>query len=160
MSTLYVDNLQPNLGSRVMAAGHVVQMQHNTSYTSTQSTTASTWFDVSPSITITPTSTSSKIYITHKAPVMCYQTSGNVFIRLLRDGTEILQFGRFYQDIAASDWSSFTVAPDWVDEPNTTSAVTYSFQMYWDGANGQLRHNNNTGSFTPQCISTAWEIAQ
>lgn len=42
MSVLYVDNLQPNLGSRVMAAGHVVQVKQASS--NSRFTTQSTSF--------------------------------------------------------------------------------------------------------------------
>ena len=43
MSTLYVDNLEPNLGSRVLAAGHVVQVVQATHTTQTELTTTATW---------------------------------------------------------------------------------------------------------------------
>ena len=62
MSTLYVDNLQPNLGSRVMAAGHVVQVVSAETNSQVQNTTTS-YIDTGLTATITPTSASSKIAI-------------------------------------------------------------------------------------------------
>jgi len=62
MSTLYVDNLQPNLGSRVMAAGHVVQVQTKKWTNTNFSTTSGGFVDVTDFyIDITPTSANSLI---------------------------------------------------------------------------------------------------
>ena len=61
MSTLYVDNLQPNLGSRVMAAGHVVQVVEGSSGTFHTFNGVSGWLDLTASIT--PTSASSLILV-------------------------------------------------------------------------------------------------
>ena len=62
MSTLYVDNLEPNLGSRVMAAGHVVQVARVTDNTTTTLAPGSGDFTV-VSLNFTPTSSSSLIRI-------------------------------------------------------------------------------------------------
>lgn len=161
MSTLYVDNLQPNLGSRVMAAGHVVDVIQNTSGATVEMTATNTWTDVNPTVTITPKSTSNKIMVSHHAAVMAFQGTYNQHFRLLRGSTELIQFGRFYTDLPTSDWQSYTVAFQYLDEPNTTSAVTYKIQMIMTGGTSpQMRHNNPTGSFTPTCMTTAMEIAQ
>lgn len=167
MSTLYVDNLQPNLGSQVEIpdlkplAGSVVDVIQNTSGTSVQMTATNTWTDVNPTVTITPKSTSNKIMVSHHAPVMAYQGTYNQHFRLLRGSTELIQFGRFYTVLPTNGWQSYTIAFQYLDEPNTTSAVTYKIQMLMTGGtNPQMRHNNVTGSFTPTCMTTAMEIAQ
>jgi len=60
MSTLYVDNLQPNLGSRVMAAGHVVQVVSARDTTRVQGST-SAYQNTGLAITFTPSSANSKL---------------------------------------------------------------------------------------------------
>ena len=70
MSTLYVDNLQPNLGSRVMAAGHVVQVVQATSTTNLTVSSGgggTTWNDSGATVTITPTVASSKVLVLNSA---------------------------------------------------------------------------------------------
>lgn len=65
MSTLYVDNLQPNLGDAVHAEGHVVQVVR-TSFTAAHNTTTSTSFSSmgsSFSLAITPKFSNSIILI-------------------------------------------------------------------------------------------------
>lgn len=61
MSTLYVDNLQPNLGSRVTAAGHVVGVWQDKTDTPLYFNHGSlTYSDFGLSIQVTPVSSSSK----------------------------------------------------------------------------------------------------
>ncbi len=96
MSTLYVDNLQPNLGSRVMAAGHVVQVISN------QSTTNPTWssgggdsaYSNVLSATITPSSASSKIKITTCGIYYANSSASTVNhrFRLVRDGSPLSDY--------------------------------------------------------------------
>ena len=60
MSTLYVDNLQPNLGSRVMAAGHVVQVVAARDTTKVNGST-SAYQNTGLAISFTPSSANSKL---------------------------------------------------------------------------------------------------
>ena len=90
MSTLYVDSLQPNLGSRVMAAGHVVQVVEDSIDTVIN---GSSTFSTLKSLSITPTSASSKIVIMYSNHIYQDQ-SGYVgwrgaLIRLKRGSTLI-----------------------------------------------------------------------
>jgi len=75
MSTLYVDNLQPNLGSRVMAAGHVINQEMATVSTQvniTSSTLTSVW---TPSYT--PISDNSDVYALFNLNIMSNNNGGN-----------------------------------------------------------------------------------
>ena len=142
MSTLYVDNLQPNLGSRVMAAGHVVQVVSN------QSTTDPVWsssggdstFSNVLSASITPTSTSSKIKITTCAVYYCTNNDSSVNhrFRLVRDGSPLSDYNGSqdggtsqYLQYRSSAISNHIPVPfnfTWMNSPNTTSATTYTLQ--------------------------------
>ena len=86
MSTLYVDNLQPNLGSRVMAAGHVVQVVQAASTTYLETTTSGSWLNVGAVATIVPTSTTSKILLSNSATgIVRADTNLSIGMRLLRN---------------------------------------------------------------------------
>ena len=152
MSTLYVDNLQPNLGSRVMAAGHVVQVVTANKNLSTDSTTGSgSYIDAGLSASITPTSANSKIYVV--AHFSGLSTSGNWLISTLyRDST----------NTAGSEGLGITQAGNWVtttltvvDSPSTTSSVTYGLYVKRGGTGTAYYHWN--GSID---TITLMEIAQ
>lgn len=133
MSTLYVDNLQPNLGSRVMAAGHVVQVVSGS--LNNISTSSQTYSDLG-SLAITPTASSSKILILFENHM--YIGSGyssqwkGGLVQLLRD-TNILQTdnayygeGAFYTD-GTNRWMTHSHRHHY-DSPNTTNSITYKVQ--------------------------------
>jgi hypothetical protein len=133
MSTLYVDNLQPNLGSRVMAAGHVVQVIQATHATKAESN-SSTFSDTGLSVSITPTSTSSKVL------VMVSIGSAGVLnnsgpdargsFRIERGGNTLLG-----SDLRSYDYGnsgSIMFAPfylSYLDSPASTGILTYSLQQ-------------------------------
>ena len=161
MSTLYVDNLQPNLGSRVMAAGHVVQVvQHvnTTGISKSGSTVTATGIAAS----ITPTSTSSKILIMYDLQyhIDTSPSSGGLGLRIHRDGTFIAGddtgYRSAYSQLSASGTrprgrASFT----YMDSPSTTSSTTYEiYCMAWDAATSYISEGN-----APSTI-TLMEIAQ
>ena len=139
MSTLYVDNLQPNLGSRVMAAGHVVQVLQATYATETQSS-ASTFTDTGAEITITPTSTSSKILVMATITSAGVNGSGGDargFFRLWDGSSELIRTdvrSYDYGNSGSIQWGSWQL--NYLDSPATTSAVTYKVQQSLTAGSG------------------------
>ena len=146
MSTLYVDNLAPNLGSQVEIpqlkplAGSVINVWEARK-TDTQSTSGFTFVDVTGlSITLTPTSASSKFLINYnvRASSNFYAT----YINLLRNGTVLFNEAdgagdgrlRVTSQVVTEATDSNThgiMHPHSVtllDSPNTTSSVTYKIQ--------------------------------
>ena len=175
MSTLYVDNLQPNLGSRVMAAGHVVQVVQ-AAETATGTVSGGAWQTI-VSASITPTSTSSKIVITCNGCFSNPSSSGNLEFttRTLSSATGAVQVG----DTSGNKTSGNTVlwlgqdsaydgvSPAWtvVDEPSSTSPVTYSLQVYGSesqSVNYNKQRQNADAEYTIRGSSTItlMEIAQ
>ena len=157
MSTLYVDNLQPNLGSRVMAAGHVVQVQTrkwpNTGFSSTSNSLVGvTDFYVD----ITPTSANS---------IILFQSS----VSMVNTGTT--DYARFaIQDSnTGSQWSTNTYmaqggynGAQWADVPlihsNTAGTTnTIRLQLLVRAAGGNVEMGWSGGD---DRTITAWEIAQ
>jgi len=141
MSTHYVDNLQPNLGSRVMAAGHVVQVVSNQSTATFASSGGDASFSNALSSTITPTSASSKIKITTCAVYYCNNTSSSVNhrFRLVRDGNPLSDYNGA-QDSESAQYLQYRTSAvnnhipvpfnfTWINSPNTTSATTYTLQV-------------------------------
>jgi len=157
MSILYVDNLEPNLGSRVMAAGHVVQVvQFSGANTTSISTTQNTYVSAAGTCSITPTSSTSKILITHSAGGLA-QTTQSTKIRIKRDGTEIWKDDRYGYN-SGSDWVPNPWKLTYLDSPFATSQVDYTFEIA-QGSTGFLRHNDlDTSSNT--WITILMEIAQ
>lgn len=142
MSTLYVDNLQPNLGSQVEIpqlkplAGSVVQVVSVTK-TDTFSISGATFTDIADlSVSITPTSATNKILVV--ASVSASASSGQYIgiLRFVRDSTAIgigdtassrpSVTTAFRSDTDNSWQQSHSLS--FLDSPATTSATTYKIQ--------------------------------
>ena len=132
MSTLYVDNLQPNLGSRVMAAGHVVQTQYS-AITASTDFNSSSYIDATDfSVTITPTSSDSliRISIVTKTQLNNGSLEAGHSYRLQRGSTDI-DSAVWLNYLNRTDYTADFYPPliiDVMDEPSTTSALTYKMQ--------------------------------
>ena len=124
--------------SAVTAAGlpsgtvlQVVQSTHSSQFTAN----TQAWNDTGFTGTITPTSATSKVLALCQIPLMSYINNSN----------ECIGFGRLYRD--ASNFSgsivvngydyggngqiiNHTAALNWLDAPTTTSAITYTFQLW------------------------------
>ena len=181
MSTLYVDNLQPNLGSRVMAAGHVVQVVQGTmGYTASGGGgSGNVWYDSGLSVSITPTSASSKILVdyTIHMGVSSYQARS----RIVRDSTvigtgtnegargEASSAYILYDDVATVNrYRHAPLGISYIDSPASSSSLTYKIQV--SGYSGVSWHINRSYTFQnsgdnsydsiPLSVITLMEIAQ
>lgn len=132
MSTLYVDNLQPNLGSGVLIPGHVVQVVQATRATETAST-SNTFSDTGLSLSITPKSNTSKIMVMFSlgsSGVNNTASEARGYFRLMRASTEIYRMDVRAYDYGNSGSIDFGVyAQSYLDSPATASSVTYSIQQ-------------------------------
>lgn len=132
MSTIYVDNLTPNLGSRVMAAGHVVQVVSSRDTTIYTGTSGAEVY-IGSSASITPTSTSSKILAQVSISAGLRETYSNYAVGFkLRRGTTTggtllttTRFGRYDNETNVNREIYSTVVLSSLDSPATTSSVTY-----------------------------------
>jgi len=131
MSELRTNKIVPRDGLPSGAIGggiiQVVRAQ-NTSANQTPSST-STWTDVQPTVTITPTRSSNLVII--ETSVMCIANS-NAYVgfRLLRGSTVIREWWGYHN---AGSYTPFQGPGKHIDAPATTSAVTYKFQIYASG---------------------------
>ena len=140
MSTLYVDNLEPNLGSRVLAAGHVVQVVQVSGTNQADINVQNTYVQVAGTCSITPTTTSSKILISHTAGGLAYSTQ-SCKLRIKRNGSVILTNDRMGYSSLTVDWTPMPWVYNYLDSPSTTSQVDYTFEIA-QSSTGYIRHNN------------------
>ena len=131
--------IKPNLHSQtVFPTGHVLQTLHSES-TSEVSSTSTSYADTGFNLSITPSSTGSKVLI--------YFEFGNYFFgsnasaelgsayKLVRDSTDIKAFedanGYTLKDerSASNYWNVVRVGLTHFDSPSTTSAVNYKLQF-------------------------------
>jgi hypothetical protein len=127
----------------------------NTIKTDAFTTTSATYVDITGySVTITPTSVSSKILVI-TGLATSQDSSGRASFTLLRGATAIADSTGFAgsnqtnASFAAPPYNSLYLAISYLDSPNTTSATTYKIQAkttggicYINSQNGATTHGN------------------
>tara|TARA_R110001592_G_scaffold136143_1_gene353066 strand:+ start:2111 stop:2593 length:483 start_codon:yes stop_codon:yes gene_type:complete len=160
MSTLAVNTLQAQTGTTVSVSsghvlytpGHIIQVIEGPEFSPTIGVTATTYFDLGLSVTITPKSSTSKIFV--MTNVHCYLNgTGFIALRVVRGSTEVVEAARAW---GWSDNSSSMVNVSKLDSPNTTSATTYKVQVKAVGISNLPRVNDGGG---PSRV-TVMEVAQ
>ena len=156
MSTLYVDNLQPNLGSGVHASGHVVQVVSTSSNTSTAMGTANTWTAATDlSVSITPKFSNSKIMIIANVDFDANAANRLQWFTIFRDSTNLGDaVNGFSANVSAGSRLQGVAGMNYLDSPNTTSLTTY---YVYSKNNGTSTYINLYGS---KSTITVMEIAQ
>lgn len=164
MTTLYVDNIAPNLQSKISApnltlpTGSILQVQNGTLKTrTTMSSTAVAATNLTASIT--PTSTSSKILIEVTAGWgMSDHNLGNFYLH--RNGSNLISgtngnawqiFQNQVQGGTSSNSNGFYVplALSYMDTPSSTSALTYSLHFSTDNGSATVHFNSRPQSNQP-----------
>ena len=156
MSTLYVDNLQPNLGTGVSIPGHVVQVVSTSSNTTTTMGTANTWTAATDlSVSITPKFSNSKIMIIANVDFDANAANRLQWFTIYRDSTNIGNASNgFSANTAAGSRLQGVAGMNYLDSPNTTSPTTYSV---YSKNNSTSTYINLYGSVS---TITVMEIAQ
>ena len=153
--------------------GKVLQVVSATK-TDTQAFSSSTFSDITGlSVSITPSSTSSKILVFGYAMVAWDSSLSKIAINLLRDSTNILLADTAGSRIRTSGFTylgtacsgTFSLPVNFLDSPNTTSATTYKIQASALDNSGNVYINrsfvdtdNSTFARTASTI-TAMEIS-
>lgn len=131
------------LPSNVIGGGAILQVVQGSEETSTSISTTTTPTDTTITASITPSSTSSKIFVLYSGQWYPYNSSSASVIymggRIVRNSTSV----RAYDDYAlAVNWpSSFSgifylpVTMSYLDSPATTSSTTYKIQIYGNASN-------------------------
>lgn len=176
MSTLYVDTInEKTSGNGIYIPGHVVQVVQAINTTqqtiSVGSSDNSTFTDISLSLSITPSSTSSKIFLMASVSVGQEANAYNNSLGLFR-GTTLIGAG------LTSGIDTYAVNASWrahngydmsqlpinfLDSPATTSAITYSVKCNANGGTTYPSYINRSatgGTFggNPSSTLIAMEI--
>ena len=143
MSKIEVNEIARRSGSSpISIPGHVIQTVSTSAETET-SFTSSSFFATTTSVSITPTASSSKIYVTAVLPLQC-ATSGIIHYTLYRGSTNLAagSFGRFYDNASRDNQATMTI----LDSPSTTSATTYAVYLKATGGGTHYYNINNAKS--------------
>ena len=137
-SIIRVDSIKTAANGTATAAslgiggtGKIGQVVTATTSTEVANTSAS-YADVGLSVAITPTATSSKIYVIVSGSMIGSTGSSNNingFIRILRGSTEIAEYLGVRVDGVSGMQNGFSCSYTDLDSPSTTSAVTYKVQQ-------------------------------
>lgn len=135
MSTLYVDNLQPNLGTGVSIPGHVIGVAHGVSSTFSTNSTGET---LVVEVSYTPKVTGSRLLISGISPR--YQTNSSTgswhssaYLHLKQNGVPKASF-EHVGTLAHSGESCENVPVEYYSDP-VTAGVTYTFGLYHQPTN-------------------------
>ena len=121
----------------ISGSGQVPVQVISTTKTDTFTTSSSSFTDVTGlTVSITPTSSSSKILVLYDVGLSCQNGTGAP-IRMLRGSTVIYAgdaagnrpLGLAQMDGAASQYSIYRISGNFLDSPATTSSITYKFQI-------------------------------
>jgi hypothetical protein len=151
MTTLYVDNIAPNLQSSVAIPGHVIQVVTKTNQTPSNTyinVNATSYVDVlNMSESITPSSATSKILVTMNFPFIGRYSSAQYqgMLQVLRGATQVWECDRAIIMPSSSDFVGSMASITFVDSPSTTSSITYKLQAKSSDASGILRIGDNSG---------------
>ena len=140
-----------------LPAGSVLQVVQATSDTATTPNTS--WTDINgASVTITPSSTSSKILINFNVGGMTTSQADNISLKLLRDSTSIRVSSRY--GYSTTGWESVPLSYIYLDSPSTTSSVTYKVQTKTDVDNDyRLNSDQSNNGGDNGLVMIAMEIA-
>jgi len=145
----------PTITGAKMPTGSVLQTV-NASTSTSVSTTGSSYIDTGLTATITPTSTTSKILVfVSQTGISKAAGNGGVYLRLLRDTTNIVQIGvnnAYTGDAAANRIGG--AGTTYLDSPATTSAITYKTQFYaFNGITAFIQQDSSKSTITLQEIA-------
>jgi len=137
--TIALQNQLSGMTSASMASGSVLQVVEGSS-TAVFASTSQSWSDIGLSVSITPTSTSSKIKVEYSLQNIYLAAANNgASFRIVRDSTPLFTPADNYMLYTAAATNVYTSLSDVdIDSPSTTSAVTYKIQMAVYNTNGNI----------------------
>ena len=151
------------VAATTLTNGSVLQMTSTISGTQT-TVSSTTYTDISISGTITPKSSSSKIYVL--CTVNSYQSSGSQGggIRLVRNGTAIYDPSNGdgsgpYAFYAGNSTLAVPFMLQYLDSPSSTSSLTYSLQARVYSSATWLINSLGGGGWQPRSTVTCIEVA-
>jgi hypothetical protein len=161
-ATILTGNLPAINGSALtnLSAGKVLQVVE-TNYT-TYASNSTNSFNTNMNVSITPSATSSKIYVMVSAQLSKGTTATEAVVRIFREVSSSVTATRVMSDLFIWDNgnnnNAVSCVGQWLDSPSTTSAITYQFAWAsYDDSNPIYINNYQAGGSHASQI-TAWEI--
>jgi hypothetical protein len=140
-----------------LPAGSVLQVV-NATYGTQTLTTSSSFVDTGLTVSITPTSATSKVLIDANVTGLSKAGTGQVALRLVRNSTGIINFESGAAFISSGGVGVGGSSCNFLDSPATTSATTYKVQ-FLTPSGGTAYICNDNGTQTATCTITVMEIA-
>jgi len=162
INIIKVDTIQTAAGGTPTAAdlglnttGSVLQVVQAQTKTASQ-VASTTWTATNSTISITPSSASSKILIMTNAALYAQGDDFHIYTSIHRDGTSVTGDADPLQLHSAGyttkgRWTNGSM--HYLDAPNTTSSTTYT--VYFKSLGGTVNYGNGS----EHCVITAMEIA-
>jgi len=143
--TIALQNQLSGMTSASMPTGSVLQVVSDTNTAQLMTTSAGAWVDTGLSLTITPSSTSSKIHLQYVFPNVYFSagTSAGVSFRILRGSTSLFTPAIHYERYSVGMHLGYANIA--LDSPSTTSAITYKVQAVGYNSTA-VRLNDNGGT--------------
>lgn len=161
MTTVYVDNIAPNLGSSVHIPNHIVQTVYNYSTGGDITTTSTSNVSTGLSVTITPKYANSILKVSLMGGRNYNDSAGvQMDIALYRDGVNNPAHTRWtsvYNSAASSIHYGAWSCVEFVSA-NSTTATT--FEVYFKTSSGTSYFNQTGGTTDIQPVLYVEEIAQ
>ena len=163
MSTLYVDNLQPNLGSQVeipdlkMPTGTIVRMGHAKHSNYAESNVANTWVEAYQ-FSITDITAGNTMYMMYSVNDLLELDSHVTFkIQNTSTNADIMQWSRL--TYTNGGWRG--IISDATGYDSDTSGGTRTYSLQFASNTTATRYLNYPSSYTDAAsFLTWWEIAQ
>ena len=126
-----------------LGTGAVLQVVYN-SYSTEVASTSDTIVSTGLEATITPSSTSSKIFVT-ASQAISKNNDANAYgdYYIFRGSTELIRQYRNATFTFSANYNYITASYTYLDSPNTTSATTYSTRLRRVGGSGQVEANTD-----------------
>ena len=149
MALIKLNNQSYSSGSAFLPSGTVLQVVNSTGTDTTVNTSTPTTVS---SVSITPSSTSSKIFVIFSGHGNANQTGGWHKMRIYRDSTGVGNFLTF-ENMGGSS-ANIPVVNQVLDTPSTTSSITYTAKAFQ--GSGSFRYGE--GGDNNAVVMTAMEI--
>lgn len=182
MSTLRVDNINARTGTTISVPsgtkmylpGHVIGVYNVVKTDIFISSSVSAVAITGLTLTVTPSSSSSKFLVSYSVPVSIQGGAYSAFVRMRRNGSDILlgdQFGSNRVRSSSHVWSDYygyqmqEANKTYLDSPATTNQVTYDVSLgspYGNSIVVNRQYADSDSSYYGTAVSTltVLEIAQ
>ena len=154
-SILRVDSIQTAAGGSATASGlgiggvGKIGQVVNVNKTDTFNSSSGSYVDVTGlSASITPSATTSKIFVNLTLYVSNDTQTSNTFAKIVRDSTGLqVSINRIPQE-AQAVYRTYNISMTHLDSPSSTSALTYKLQMLTNAGTFYVNRAANQGGFS------------